>query len=207
MNYKSIIFDLGGVVVNYNPRAYLLNRYADEATEIFLYETFFASEEWQMLDKGTIEQEHAEALFMQRAKKSGYGFEMQALIDDWYYMLRPKKEVCSLILELRQFGYDIYYLSNISHAAIDFLRKQTTVMKLFNAGIASCEVQMLKPDREIYRKTLSQYGLSVEGTVFIDDTPKNVEVAHNFGMKSLLFTGIGKLKESLHKEGVEVFLG
>ncbi len=207
MNYKAIVFDLGGVVVDFNPRSYLLNRFADEATEIFLYDTIFASEEWQMLDKGTIEQERAELLFMQRARKKGYGFEMQAVIDDWYYMLRPKKEVCSLILELRQFGYEIYYLSNISHATLDFLRKQTTVMKLFNAGIASCDVQMLKPDKEIYRKLLSQYGLAVESTVFIDDTPKNVEVAHDFGMKSLLFTGIAKLKDSLHKEGVDVFLG
>ncbi len=206
MSFKSIIFDLGGVVVKYKPKEYLLDRFTDEDTEKKLYEAFFASEEWQMLDKGTLEQSRANSIFMQRAKKMGLGFEMQALIDDWYYMLRPKKDVCSLILELKQFGYDIYYLSNISQSAIKFLRTQTNVMKLFKGGVASCEVQMLKPDHDIYRRVLSQNSIPIETTAFIDDTPKNVEAAHDFGLRSFLYTTTPKLKQSLHKEGVKVFL-
>ncbi len=206
MNFKAVIFDLGGVVVNYNPKSYLLDRFTDEDTEKFLYDAFFGSEEWKMLDKGTIEQHNADTVFMQRAKKVGLSFEMQALIDDWYYLLKPKKDVCSLILELKQYGYEIYYLSNISHAAIHFLRNQTNVMKMFKGGIASCEVQLLKPDPEIYRRMLSQFSLPPESTVFIDDTPQNVDSAHNFGIKSLLYSSTPKLKQILNREGIQVFM-
>ncbi len=206
MNFKAIIFDLGGVVVEYNPRSYLLNRFADEETEKFLFDAFFASEEWLMLDKGTLEQSRADYIFMQRAKKAGYGFEMQALIDDWRYMFKPKKDMCAMILELKQFGYDIYYLSNISHESIKFLRTETNIMKMFKGGIASCEVQMLKPDKEIFRRMLTPHSLIPDSTVFIDDTPKNIESAHRLGLKSLLYTNTPKLKQNLLKEGVEVFL-
>ncbi len=207
MNFKNMIFDLGGVVVNYNPKEYLLERFSDKDTEEFLYSAFFGSEEWHMLDRGTIEQEKANVIFMQRARKVGLSFEMQALIDDWYELLRPKREVCALILELKQFGYDVYYLSNISKSAMDFLRTKTTVMRLFSGGIASSDVRISKPDPGIYRCLLSEYSLKIEETVFIDDTGKNVEAAHDMGLTSFLYTSTEQLKNSLYKEGIELFLG
>ncbi len=207
MNFKNMIFDLGGVVVNYNPKEYLLERFSDKDTEEFLYDAFFGSEEWYMLDKGTIEQKAADQVFMQRARKVGLAFEMQALIDDWYDLLRPKRDVCALILELKQFGYDIYYLSNISKSAMEFLRTKTTVMRLFSGGIASSDVRISKPEPEIYRRLLTEYNLRIEESVFIDDMPKNVESAHSLGLHSFLYTTTEQLKNSLYKEGIELFLG
>ncbi len=207
MKLKNIIFDLGGVVVNYNPKEYLLERFADKDIEEFLYNAFFASEEWAMLDRGTIEQEKANRIFMQRAKNARLTFEMQALIDDWYSLLRPKKDVCALILELKQFGYDIYFLSNISSSALEFLHTKTTVMRLFSGGIASCDVRISKPEPEIFRRILIENSLEIEQTAFVDDTPKNVETAHRMGLHSFLYTTTEHLKESLYKEGIQLFLG
>lgn len=203
MNYKNIIFDISGVVVEFKPRKYLLNKFCDEDTEKFLYENFFGGDEWEKLDTGKMSQEEANSNFIARAKNSGYSFEMQALIDDWCEMLHPKKDVCSLILELKQLGYDLYYLTNISELALTSIKENTNILKLFIGGLASYEVHILKPEYGIYRQMLERFNLEPSVSMFIDDIGKNVDAADLLGIKSFLYTDVSDLVLKMSGEGLQ----
>ena len=63
--YKNIIFDLGGVVVDFGPRGFLLERFCNESTENKLYGLTFGSPLWQQLDAGTVPQDEAERQVME----------------------------------------------------------------------------------------------------------------------------------------------
>ncbi len=67
----------------------------------------------------------------------------------------------------------------------------------FDVTIVSGEVSLLKPDPAIYELLLSRAGLAAERTVFIDDSPKNVEGARAVGMHAIQFTSPSELRESL----------
>ncbi len=207
MNYKNIIFDIGNVVVKFQPKDYLIEKFAQRETETFLYNNFFNTQEWQQLDKGVLESEQADEIFMARAKKAGYSFEMQAVIDDWCDMLTPIKETCVLIMQLRQMGYDIYYLSNISQRGLEYLYKKTTLMSMFVGGVASCEVKCLKPDVEIYKALITKYNLDPNVSVYVDDMGGNIPPAYRLGMHSFQFTNVDMLKSKLTREGVVQFEG
>ncbi len=203
MNFKNIVFDIGNVVVKFEPRNYLIDKFSEVETENFLFENFFNCEEWLQLDSGEITPTQANSIYMSRAKTAGYAFEMQALIDDWCEMLTPITETCMMINKLKQLGYDIYFLSNISQRALEHLYRKTTVMKLFKGGIASYEVGRLKPDVEIYRALIERYKLDPSISIYVDDLGANIPPAYRLGMHSFQFTDANTLKAKFTQEGIK----
>ena len=91
-----------------------------------------------------------------------------------------------LIEELKERGYKLYVLSNMSKEYIAYLRK-LSVFDLFDGQIVSCEVGCGKPHREIYDCLLTQYELNPAETIFIDDRIDNVEAAANMGITPFHF--------------------
>ncbi len=166
--YKNIIFDLGGVVVDFNPREFLVDHFMNEKLEDALYAITFGSEEWLEIDAGLLSREEGERIMRQKGAELHRAFEVDVILDDWYDMLRTQNEVLQLIKRLKQRGYSIYYLSNISHDVLAMLR-QRKFWKLFDGGVASCEVGVTKPDPRIYQALLKRYGLSATESVFVDD--------------------------------------
>ena len=95
----------------------------------------------------------------------------------------------------------IYYLSNIAQDTFALLAGRE-FMQLFDGGIASYEVQLLKPDEAIYRCLLEKYALSPEQTIFFDDTPENVAEAEALGITALRFHSAALAEKNL--EGYQV---
>ena len=91
-----------------------------------------------------------------------------------------------LIQSLKQTGYKLYVLSNMSKEFIEFLREQE-VYSNFEGEVVSCEEHIVKPDAEIYRCLTSRYGLDVAETLFIDDRQQNVDAARNEGWQGFKF--------------------
>ena len=87
--YQNIVFDLGGVVVQYDPRKYLLDLLMDAAAEREVYDIVFGSEEWAQMDAGQMTFAEAEAVMLAKAKEKGRSFEVRTVLDDWMKMLKP----------------------------------------------------------------------------------------------------------------------
>ena len=178
---KNIVFDLAGVVVARN-EARCPQQIMDYFYFINLGETL--PDFWNDYDRGTREIDSvAEKLAIFR----GSDFEtakrlMLAAIT--YQETIPATE--SLIEDLKGAGYRLFVLSNMSKDYIEFLRK-LSVFQHFEGEIISCEVNLIKPEKEIYQLLLDTYNLDPEQTMFIDDRAENVEAAATLGIAPFHF--------------------
>ena len=188
--YKNIIFDLGGVMVDFDPKTYLVDRFCNAEVEEQVSQLTFESEEWKLLDAGLITRSEANLRMLARAKEYDRAFEVQGVLDDWLHILRPRRRMQELVRRLKNHGYSVYYLSNIPEDVLALL-KERGVLDRFDGGVASCEVHINKPDPRIYQALLDQYGLKASECVFIDDNLANVQAAFTLG-----FVGI-RMKESV----------
>lgn len=98
--YKSIVFDLGGVMVDFAPRAYLVDRICNEEIEEQVYDLTFGSEEWKQLDAGLVSRFDGNQAMLRNAKAAGREFEVQGVLDDWLHILRPRRRMQELVLSL-----------------------------------------------------------------------------------------------------------
>lgn len=185
-NYKTIIFDFGGVLVDANiyddlKKEGFTDDEIDVLTELNLYVgntlTEISSEEdyrKMMIDKCPYSLLPKLKKYMEIGVSSYYQY--------WY--TKP------LLKKLKQDGYKIYYLSNwgkwhfekmVDTGVIDFL-------DLFDGGIVSYQVNMSKPDPKIYKALLNKYKIIPESALFIDDKYENIMAAELLGIHGLVMT-------------------
>ncbi|MEG0339438.1 MAG: HAD family phosphatase [Oscillospiraceae bacterium] len=199
--YKNIVFDLGGVVVDFTPREFLVDHFMNEKLENELYELTFGSKEWRMLDAGELTRHEATCTIMAKAAQTGRIFEAEGILADWMDMLKTKDDTFALMNKLKRKGYNIYYLSNISQDVLELLQKRK-FWPLFDGGIASYEVKMLKPDLRIYNALLSKYKLNPEETIFTDDNKINASAAFDAQITGIHFKNVRSFAKALDSYGV-----
>ncbi len=201
--YKNIVFDLGGVVIDFNPHDFLLERFYNEAIENKVYDITFGSEEWLMLDAGLLTREEGNARMMANAKTAGCAFEVQSVLDDWMRTLKTRRKTVEVIKRLKKMGFSIYYLSNIPKDVLEDL-KQRDFWSLFEGGIASCEVKLIKPEVAIYQRLIDEYNLVCSETIFIDDNKSNTTAAFDLGITGIHYKGSASLIRALNTCGIPI---
>jgi HAD superfamily hydrolase (TIGR01509 family) len=92
-----------------------------------------------------------------------------------------------LIAELKERGYRLYVLSNMSSDFIEHIRR-FDVYRQFEGDVVSCEVKTVKPESEIYQIVLDRFALDPAETLFIDDREANLRAAEQFGISTFHFT-------------------
>ena len=112
MSIKNIIFDLGNVLINFNPKEYTNNEK--------LLKEVFASPEWLMLDRGTLTYEEAKEIFKERIPEEAE--KINELFDSKFFeLLTPIKENTELLPQLKE-KYDLYILSNFHKDAFEYMK-------------------------------------------------------------------------------------
>ncbi len=198
---RNVVFDLGGVLVDFDPVSYLRERFTNKKLEDYLYQNTFGNKLWREMDAGLISRAEAERIMLDKARKDGRIFEMRTVLDEWASLLRTKEDTVALIRKLKANGAKVFYLSNIPKDVFDLL-SQREFMGLFDGGVASYEDHLLKPEAAIYRHLLDKYGLEAGATVFFDDTPANVEAACELGIIGRHFHSAALAEKNL--EGYQV---
>lgn len=199
--FKNVIFDLGGVLVNFNPHNFLLERFCNASIEKQVYDITFGSEEWKQLDAGNLTRLQGNALMMEKARTAGCAFEVQCVLDDWMRALRTKTHTVAIMRRLHKMGFRLFYLSNIAEDTFKEIQ-QRDFFSLFEGGIASYEVHINKPDPIIYEALMRYYQLSYSETLFIDDAKENVATAYELGLTGIHYQGIPSLIKSLNACGI-----
>jgi len=200
--YKNIVFDIGGVLVDYDPKGYLSKLFNNAELEEFLYSIIFDSEEWKLLDQGKITRALAERRMLEAAGPHRY--EAQLVLDDWRELMTTKLDTVDLILALRHSGHHLYFLSNIPEDIYLMFQQRRRFMQLFEGGVPSFAAKTAKPDPEIFKLLLNTYELSPAETLFIDDSPTNISAAESLGMTGLQFKSATALHHSLIELGLPV---
>lgn len=199
--YKNIIFDLGNVLLDFNPKGYLKSKVSEEKLED-VFKAIFNSEEWVMLDRGTITEKEAINNIINRNNK--YKDEINLAFNNWYDLLKPIEDTVEILISLKEHGYKIYYLSNFHELAFGEVTRKNNFFKLFDGGVVSYEEKLIKPEEDIYKLILDRYKLNPSETIFVDDMEANVEGANKVGIKTILFKGPKELKEELNNFNIEI---
>ena len=200
---KNVIFDLGGVIVDFNPVKVITALFSKEDADLILG-NFFFSEEWREIDRGTLTPSSAFEKYRNSLSPESFN-KIINVIENWNEYMPAFEDMYELIKRVKAAGMKIYLLSNIPpyiYRMIDTV----PALKLFDGFVASCDLHLLKPEKEIYEHLLAKFNLKAEEFFFIDDTLENTEAAKLLGIKSHHFAGhdIEALENALRQNGVNI---
>lgn len=199
---SSIVFDMGGVLIRWNPedmlRQYELSRQDME----ILNRELFKSVEWIQQDRGILSEEELARLVCARIPERLHQ-PVKTLIYGWHRRhLSPMPGMAELVRELKQAGYHIYLLSNASLALREYFPR-IPGSECFDKLMVSAEEKLLKPSHEIFERLYEKFGLTPGQCWFIDDSPQNVEGAIQTGMGGSVFYGdVKRLRRDLIQAGI-----
>ncbi|WP_336988386.1 HAD family phosphatase [Aeromonas hydrophila] len=194
----AIIFDLGRVVVSWDPVDIVRSvRGAYEAEQ--LAERLFNHPDWLEVDRGTLS---LHTMARQAEHRTGLSAaENLAILQAVPASLVPDPAMLSLIESLHGAGHTLYALSNMGHASIDWLEQHQPFWRFFSGKVVSARVRMMKPEPDIYRYLLVSFDLQAEQCLFIDDCPANVTAAQALGIGGLVFTDAYSCRQQLVAQG------
>ncbi|KMQ72677.1 HAD family hydrolase [Chryseobacterium koreense] len=199
---KNVIFDFGGVVMDWNPRYFFRDYFNDdEKMEYFLKN--IATDEWNAeQDRGRSLAEGTEILV---AEFPDWEQEIRAYYDNWTTML--KSDIPENVEVLRKLGgskYELFGLTNWSAETFPYALKTYDFFEIFDGKIVVSGIEkLIKPDPKIWAVLMERYGLKAEESVFIDDNPKNIHVAKLLGFTTVHVTENGNLENDLRNLGLE----
>jgi len=184
---NNIVFDMGNVLVLYDPRIYIKTFCSDESDAEMIYREVFNSVEWIMDDRGTITEQAAISSICKRLPKHLYD-TVQDIFANWHNDIPPFPEIEELVARLKSEGYKIFLLSNTGKSYYRY-RINVPALKYFDGEFISADWHMLKPEREIYLAFCGHFRLIPAECFFIDDNSQNVEGAIRAGMQGAVFHG------------------
>ncbi|MCI8760979.1 MAG: HAD family phosphatase [Clostridia bacterium] len=193
---KNIVFDLGGVLIDFKPEKYLEHiGYSEEEVSFFTTMIFWSSE-WSEYNSSKYDDRRTKENLIKRNPQ--YASEIENIFNkiDYQYILFEKKDTVHYLKELKSRGYHIYLLSDLSIDSYNY-NKQFDFFNDIIGGVYSFEVGSTKPNKKNYETLLSKYQLIPEETIFIDDRLENVKAADNCGIHGIQFTTLEDVKEQI----------
>ncbi|HMG67707.1 MAG TPA: HAD family phosphatase [Chitinophagaceae bacterium] len=201
---ETIIFDLGGVLIDWNPRyAYRKIFKTEEEMEWFL-ENITTSDWNENQDAGYPLHKATEELI---SKHPEWEPEIKAYYGRWLEMLGEAiHETVELLHKIKATGkYKLYALTNWSAETFPHALERFEFFKLFDGVVVSGTEKMRKPSPEFYKVLLDRYHIEPSTSIFIDDSLRNVHGAEAVGITGVHFRNPSQVKESLERLGVEIW--
>ena len=181
---RNAVFDMGMVLLNWNPLLPCLRCAKDPETARRLCDAIFTHPEWGPMNDGGVMLEKdyfvrcRERMEDEALRKLGVEVEK----DWWLDALYPMQGIEKVIRALMDRGVNLYILTNCGHRFHDFKYKIPYIDQ-FKGILVSAEEVMLKPNAEIYHRLCEKFDLKAEECVFIDDLQKNIDGAKAVGMQ------------------------
>ncbi len=199
---EAVIFDLGGVLVDWNPEYLYAKIFKNDAKKMAWFLNSVCTPAWNMeQDAGRTFEEGTEILTTAYPE---YEPEIRSFFERWEEMLKSEKKDTVLILnilsELNK--VKLYALTNWSAETFPIAQRRFDFLKRFEGIVVSGEEKTRKPFTKIYEITLDRYGLSAENCLFIDDSFENIEAAKLLGFNTIHFTDALQLNMELKGLGL-----
>jgi 2-haloacid dehalogenase len=192
---KTIIFDLGGVLLDWNPhRLYAPFFNSNAEIDRFLAEINFA--EWNMhQDAG---RPFAEGVAALSQEFPHYADLIRAYHERWEDSVPgPIEGTVKILKRLKKAGFPLYALTNFSAETFPIMRRRFKFLKLFEYILVSGEVGMVKPNPKIYKLLLKKIDRPAAKCLFIDDSAANIAAAAALGFDTIRFESPEQLREAL----------
>ncbi len=202
MSIKNIIFDFGGVVMDWDPRYFFKDHFNDDdKMEYFLKN--IVTDEWNgEQDRGRT---LAEGTELQVANHPEWEKEIRAYYDNWTTMLKSDiPHNVEVLRKLEHSKYELFGLTNWSAETFPYALENYDFFRIFDGKIVvSGTEKLIKPDPTIWNLLLNRYQIKAEESVFIDDNAKNIEVAKSLGFICVHIKENTDLEKELREIGVQ----
>ncbi len=181
----NIVFDLGGVVVRWEPETLIAEVFDDLEVRRVVHSGFVGHPDWVELDRGTLTPEDA---VVRASERTGLSCsELSHFLERVPSRLIPITDTVELLYRLKAQGHSLYCLSNMHFASIEYLERVYDFFEVFTGKVISCRLNLCKPEPKIYSHLLETYGLDAADTVFIDDVEVNLTTARYMGIQIIRF--------------------
>lgn len=185
---ENVVFDMGGVLLKWEPEVYARNVTDDDGDARLVLRALFQSSAWTLADAGVFGPETVlmEACHALPGRLHGAAAEalrrfpsMQAVIP----------EVNELGRRLKERGYGVFILSNVSSRFRSEFAPRIPLYDVADGALVSAEEHMMKPDPIIFLRFCERFGVEPASCLFVDDTAVNCVGAERAGMHAFHFTG------------------
>ena len=191
----NVVFDIGNVLVHWEPRALYRKFFATE-DEVEWFLANVCNHDWNLeQDRG---RSFADAVIEATARFPEHADAIAAYDLRWHEtVLGPIDGSVAILEELKARGTPLYAITNFNQDKFRETVARFPFLRLFRDIVVSGDERVVKPDPAIYRLLMERNGLAAEACVFIDDSLKNVLGAKAVGMKAIHFTGPDALRTEL----------
>lgn len=184
---KNIVFDMGNVLLRYDPEVPLQMFCATEEERSAIRKELFEGPEWVEGDLGTITNDMKYERVKVRIPLHMHA-ALKRCVYEWRVCIEPVRGALAFCEYARKKGCGLYVLSNASDEFYEYF-PIFSPFDYFDGIVISSDVHMVKPDVRIYRHLMEKYRLSPEECLFLDDTEENVAGARQAGMQGMVFRG------------------
>lgn len=201
-NIDTVVFDLGGVLIDWNP-IYLYKKIFDKEDEMnFFFQNICTSEWNEEQDAGRTLEEATQLLVSKFPEYSSY---IEAYYGRWEEMLGgPIESTVEILSNIRDAGkYKLYALTNWSDETFSVAWDKYEFLHWFEGIVVSGREKTRKPFPEIYQILIKRYSINPGSSLFIDDNMKNIVAAKEAGLNTVHFISPLQLKEELRAFGIE----
>ncbi len=194
---RAAIFDLGGVLIDWNPRYLYRSLFDDEAAmEDFL--ATVATPEWNRAQDAGRPWADAVAELATRHP------DQRELIEAWWKRWPETlgdaiEPTVAVLADLRRRGIRLFALSNWSGETFPLARPRYPFLDWFDGIVISGNERLAKPDPRIFEVLLDRYGLVPGETLFVDDQLENVEAAARLGIRAIRYVDPARLRSDLRE--------
>ena len=193
---KNIIFDMGRVLLQFDPQVSLDTYCKSQEDKELLYKELFEGPEWIMGDEGIITNGQRYDLVKERVPERLHRV-LKLIVENWVMCMEPVEGALNFYKLVKEKGYQTFVLSNACNRFYGYFPRFYD-LDSFQGVVVSSDVKMIKPNPAIYEYILKTYDLKPEECLFIDDVKANVEAAKAAGIKGFVFqNNYEELKEIL----------
>jgi 2-haloacid dehalogenase len=198
----TVIFDLGAVLIDWNPR-YLYRNLIDDRDEMERFLAEVTTQAWNHeQDRG---RRWADAVAELVERHPAHAELIRAYHERWPEMLGEQlHDTVDILAELRDAGVALYALTNWSAETWPIAVERYPFLAWFRGIVVSGHVGAAKPEAAAYQALVERYAVVPRDSVFIDDQPANVEAASRLGFRAIRFTGAATLRRDLAGLGLPV---
>ena len=196
-----VVFDLGGVLIDWNPRYLYRKLFAGDEAAMEHFLATVCTQHWnERMDAGLAFAEACAPLLASHPERA-------ALILAWgqrfaEMMDAPIHGTVEILDELHRQGVPLYALTNWSAETFPHAQRRFAFLDRFRGIVVSGHEKMIKPDTRIYQLLLDRHAIAAGDAVYIDDNPRNAAAATALGLHGIHFTGPAALRRDLLEVGL-----
>lgn len=192
---KNVIFDIGKVLVSYEPDEMMAGLGFTQEEIDAVDDALFENELWEQSDQGLFEPD--EILAKAIANVPDMEQQIRLAWDNVGKTIERFPYVIDWIKSYKNRGYKVYILSNYAKHTLELTKEQLSFIPLMDGIVFSYECKLMKPMSEIYELILNKYSLKAEECIFVDDREENIKGAIDCGIKGIVFKNFEQAKEDM----------